>query len=52
MCRSIKTLRKLDHPVTGAEIEAAVRQIASATHDLLADLAVAQAPNPSHPPTS
>jgi len=26
MCRSIKTLRKLDHPVTGAEIEAAALQ--------------------------
>ncbi|MGQ0602395.1 MAG: DUF2277 domain-containing protein [Anaerolineales bacterium] len=65
MCRSIKTLRKLPHPVTEAEIEAAalqyvrkisgyrapsrantaafqhaVQQIAKATHDLLADLAV------------
>lgn len=26
MCRSIKTLRKLDHPVTEAEIEAAALQ--------------------------
>lgn len=26
MCRSIKTLRKLDHPITEAEIEAAALQ--------------------------
>lgn len=26
MCRSIRTLRKLDHPVTDAEIEAAALQ--------------------------